>query len=36
MEAEIWVTADGRKRLKRFSGGFSRQNRWVVRGKNRF
>lgn len=34
MEAAIWVTADGRKRLKRFSGGFSGQNRWVVGGKN--
>lgn len=35
MEAAIWVTADGRKRLKRFSGGFSGQNRWVVGGENR-
>lgn len=34
MEAAIWVTADGRKRLKRFSGGFSGQNRWVVGGEN--
>lgn len=34
MEAAIWVTADGIKRLKRFSGGFSGQNRWVVGGEN--
>lgn len=34
MEAAIWVTADGRKRLKRFSGGFNGQNRWVVGGEN--
>jgi len=30
MEAAIWVTTDGRKRLRRFSGGFRGQNRWVV------